>query len=142
MIGASVTFGSLLMRRTLHHRADGVKRSSARRLIIPRMTKLLLLPIALAVALLAGSTSPSAAVPVQVVPVDDCLKKPARVSKALRPLGAVRVSNRGMHARRPVCGGGFQVVGIIGPAGDGRCLWTFYDPYSSPRVWSHWDYCP
>jgi hypothetical protein len=114
------------------------------RLILPPMSKLLLLPIALAVALLAGSTSPSAAVPVQVVPADDCLKKPARVSRALRPVGAVKVSNRGMHARRPVCGGGFQVVGIIGPGGDGRCLWTFYDPYlpAGQRVWSHWDYCP
>jgi hypothetical protein len=114
------------------------------RLILPPMSKLLLLPIALAVALLAGSTSPSAAVPVQVVPADDCLKKPARVSRALRPVGAVKVSNRGMHARRPVCGGGFQVVGIIGPAPDGRCLWTFYDPYlpAGQRVWSHWDYCP
>jgi hypothetical protein len=105
------------------------------------MTKLLLVPIALAVALLAGSTAPSAAVPVQVVPADYCLKKPARVSQALRPVGAVRVSNRGMHVRRPVCGGGFQVVSIIGPI-NGSCLWTFYDPYSNPRVWSHWDYCP
>jgi hypothetical protein len=117
-------------------------KSSTARLILPPMTKLLLVPLALAVALLAGSTSPSAAVPVQVVPADYCLKKPARVSRALWPVGTVHVSNRGMHARRPVCGGGFQVVSIIGPAGDGRCLWTFYDPYSSPRVWSHWDYCP
>jgi hypothetical protein len=108
------------------------------------MTKLLIVPFALAVALLAGSSSPSAAVsvPAKVIPVDDCMKKPARVSRALRPVGVVRVTNRGMHARRPMCGGGFQVVGIIGPAPDGRCLWTFYDPYSSPRVWSHWDYCP
>jgi hypothetical protein len=121
----------------------GLFKSSAARPILPAMTKLLLLPIALAVALLAGSTSPSAAVPApaKVVPVDDCLKKPARVSRALRPVGTVHV-NRGMHARRPVCGGGFQVVSIIGPGGDGRCLWTFYDPYSNPRVWSHWDYCP
>jgi hypothetical protein len=110
------------------------------------MTKLLLVPFALAVALLAGSSSPSAAVsvPAKVIPVDDCMKKPARVSRALRPVGVVRVTNREMHARRPVCGGGFQVVGIIGPAGDGRCLWTFYDPYlpAGQRVWSHWDYCP
>jgi hypothetical protein len=111
--------------------------------ILPTMTKLLIVPFALAVALLAGSTAPSAAVPAaNVRPVDDCLRQPARVSRALQPVGKVRVSNRGMHARRPVCGGGFQVVGIIGPAPDGRCLWTFYDPYSSPRVWSHWDYCP
>jgi hypothetical protein len=105
------------------------------------MTKLLLLPIALAIAFLAGASSSSAPATAGVRPADDCLKKPARVSRALQPVGKVRVTNRGMHARRPVCGGGFQVVSIIGPV-DGQCFWTFYDPYSSPRVWSHWDYCP
>jgi hypothetical protein len=114
---------------------------SANPLILPTMTKLLIVPFALAVALLAGSTAPSAAVPAKVVPApEECLKQPARVSRALRPVGTVHV-RRGMHARRPVCGGGFQVVSIVGPY-DGRCLWTFYDPYSSPRVWSNWDYCP
>jgi hypothetical protein len=107
------------------------------------MKRLFAFAALLAGALLLGSWSEgSAASAPAVVPADDCMKQPARVSRALRPGGSVRVSNRGMHARRPVCGGGFQVVSIIGPAGDGRCLWTFYDPYSNPRVWSHWDYCP
>jgi hypothetical protein len=107
------------------------------------MTKLMIVPFALAITLLIGSASASTPAPARVVPKpDDCMKTPARVSRALRPLEKVRVSNRGPNARRPVCGGGFRVVGIIGPGGDGRCLWTFYDPYSNPRVWSHWDYCP
>jgi hypothetical protein len=107
------------------------------------MRRLFAFAALLAASLLLGSASASVPAPAKVVPQpDECMKKPARVSKALWPVGLVRVSNRGMHARRPVCGGGFQVVSIIGPAGDGRCFWTFYDPYSSPRVWSHWDYCP
>jgi hypothetical protein len=110
------------------------------------MTKLLLLPLAAAIALLAGSTvAPAAPAPTgaKVAPPDDCMKQPHRTSKALRPVGLVRVNNRGPNARRPVmCGGGYQVVSVIGPASDGRCLWTFFDAYANPRVWSHWDYCP
>lgn len=104
--------------------------------------------LALAVALLASSASARPAAPAlpapAVVPADDCLRKPAIVSRALRPVGIVRVSNRRLHTRRPFCGGGFRVVGIIGPREDGKCLWTFYDPYlpAGQRVWSHWDYCP
>jgi hypothetical protein len=104
------------------------------------MTKLLLLPIALAVAFLAGASSSSAPATAGVRPADDCMRKPAKVTRALQPERVVRVI-RGPNARRPVCGGGFQVVSIIGPI-NGSCLWTFYDPFSSPRVWSHWDYCP
>jgi hypothetical protein len=107
------------------------------------MTKLLILPAALAIALLAGSTSASSAAPAKVAPApEECMKQPHRASKALRPVGMVRVSSRGPNARRPfMCGGGYQVVSIIGPV-NGRCLWTFYDQWSSPAVWSHWDYCP
>jgi hypothetical protein len=104
------------------------------------MTKLLLLPLALAIAFLAGASSSSAPAAAGVRPADDCMRKPAKVTRALQPERVVRVI-RGPNARRPVCGGGFQVVSIIGPI-NGSCLWTFYDPYSNPRVWSHWDYCP
>jgi hypothetical protein len=104
------------------------------------MKRLIAFAALLSAALLFGSWSESSAARSAVVPADDCMKKPARVTRALQPERVVRVG-RGPNARRPVCGGGFQVISVIGPV-DGRCFWTFYDPYSSPRVWSHWDYCP
>jgi hypothetical protein len=106
------------------------------------LKRLIVFAVLLAASFLFGSWSDGSAAPPApaVVRADYCLKKPARVTRALQPERVVRVV-RGPNARRPVCGGGFQVVSVIGPV-DGRCFWTFYDPYSSPRVWSHWDYCP